>query len=133
MLSTADRRYCVRKVTVGRVDNAVKIRKLLEIEVGMVVSVDTIRRAFRGSGLGAIEKPKKPKLSKANARKRLAWCKSHRDWTVNDWKRVVWSDKTKVNRFNSDGRVWAWIRDNEQLQPKHVNMTVKHGGGIIML
>ena len=29
--------------------------------------------------------------------------------------------------------MWAWVRDNEQRQPKHVKVTVKHGGGSIML
>lgn len=133
LLSEADKRYCVRLATKGRVDNAVKIRKEFEKTFKKSVSVDTIKRALRGSGLGAIEKPKKPMLSKKNVKKRLEWCKKHRDWTIDDWKRVVWSDETKINRFNSDGRVWAWIRDGENLQPRHVKVTVKHGGGSIML
>jgi transposase len=132
-LSAADKRYCVRMVTKGNLDNAVKVKKMLEKDHEITVSADTVRRALRGGGLGAIEKPKKPLLSKANVRKRIAWCKAHKDWTVDDWKRVVWSDETKINRFNSDGRVWAWIRDGETLSPKHVKVTVKHGGGSIML
>jgi hypothetical protein len=62
-------------------------------------------------------------LSVKNARKRLAWCKAHRYWTIDDWKRMVWSDETKVNRFNSDGRTWAWVRDGQTLQPRHINAT----------
>jgi proteic killer suppression protein len=31
----------------------------------------------------------------------------------------VWSDETKINRFCSGGRKWAWIRDGEQIQAKH--------------
>ncbi|KAG1029711.1 hypothetical protein G6F43_014000 [Rhizopus delemar] len=58
---------------------------------------------------------------------------AHRDWTIDDWKRVVWSDETKINRFNSDGRTWTWIRSGESLKSHHVKMTVKHGGGNIML
>ncbi|KAG0847630.1 hypothetical protein G6F17_012358 [Rhizopus arrhizus] len=58
---------------------------------------------------------------------------AHKDWTVDDWKRVVWSDETKINRFNSDRRTWAWIRSGESLKYHHVKMTVKHGGGNIML
>jgi uncharacterized protein (DUF2267 family) len=132
-LSHADERYCSRQITTGKLDNAVKVKKALKKDLGILVSPDTIRRALRRAGLGAIEKPKKPLLSKTNIRKRLEWCKAHRDWTVDDWKRVIWSDETKINRFNSDGRVWAWIRDGEQLQPKHVKVTVKHGGGSIMI
>lgn len=133
ILSDADKRYCVRQTTVGKLDNAVKVKKQLEKDHKIKVSSDTIRRTLRGSGLGALEKPKKPLLSAKNVRRRLEWCKAHADWTVDDWRRVVWSDETKINRFNSDGRVWAWIRDGENFQPKHVKITVKNGGGSIML
>lgn len=133
LLTEADKRYCVRQVTKNRVDNATKVRKLLETDVGVSASVDTVRRALRDSGLGAIEKEKKPMLTKKNAQKRLEWCLSHRDWTLDDWRRVVWSDETKVNRFNSDGRVWGWIRDGQKPLPHHVKATVKHGGGSIMV
>lgn len=133
LLSEADKRYCVRQVTKGRVDNAVKVRKLLKADHGIIVSADTIRRVLKEKGLGAIEKKPKPSLSVTNAKKRLAWCKAYRNWTVDDWKRVVWSDETKINRFNSDGRVWSWIRDGETIKPRHVKGTIKHGGGGIML
>ena len=43
-------------------------------------------------------------------------------------------DETKINRFQSDGRTWCWVRDGEsQLQARHVSQTVKHGGGAIFL
>jgi hypothetical protein len=132
-LSEADKRYCTRQVTKGRLDNAVKVKKALQKDLGIIVSPDTVRRALRGAGHGAIEKPKKPLLSVKNVRKRLEWCKSFLDWTIDDWKRVVWSDETKINRCKSDGRVWAWIRDGEQLKPRHVKVTVKHDGGSIMI
>lgn len=133
VLSEADKRYCVRKVTKGKVSSAVKVTKMLEEDFQIKVSTETVRRALRFAGLGAIEKEEKPLLRSANVKKRLAWCKQHRDWTVDDWKRVIWTDETKINRFNSDGRQWAWIRSGEQLQNHHVKLTVKHGGGSIML
>ena len=133
VLSEADRRYCVRKATKERISSTVKITKLLEEDFKIKVNPETVRRALRVAGLGAIEKPTKPLLSQANVKKRLAWCKQHKDWTVDDWKRVIWTDETKINRFNSDGRQWAWIRSGEQLQNHHVKLTVKHGGGNIML
>jgi hypothetical protein len=32
---------------------------------------------------------------------------AHKDWTVEDWKRVVWSDETKINKLGSNGKNWA--------------------------
>jgi transposase len=133
LLSVTNQRFCVQKITKGGLDNAVKVRKQLESDLGISVSVDTVRRTLKAAGLGAIEKKPKPMLSKANIKKRLNWAKAHQFWTSDDWKRVIWSDETKINRFQSDGRVWAWIRDGETLKKKHTKMTVKHGGGGIML
>ncbi|KAK4516069.1 uncharacterized protein ATC70_011030 [Mucor velutinosus] len=133
VLSEADKCYCVRKVTKERVSSAVKVTKMLEKNFQMKVHPENVCRALRTAGLGAIEKEKKPLLSDASVKKRLAWCKQHKDWTVDDWKRVSWTDETKINRFNSDGRQWAWIRSGEQLQNHYVvKLTVKHGGGSIM-
>ncbi|KAK4517277.1 uncharacterized protein ATC70_000609 [Mucor velutinosus] len=134
VLSEAGKRYCVQKVTKERVSSAARVTKMLEKDFQMKIYPETVRRALRTAGLGAIKKEKKPFLpSDANVKKRLAWCKQHKDWTVDDWKRVICTDETKINRFNSDGREWAWIQSGERLQNHHVKLTVKHHGGSIML
>lgn len=46
---------------------------------------------------------------------------------------VIWSDETKINRFQSDGRAWYWVKDPNAVQPHHIKQTVKHGGGSIMV
>ncbi|KAK4513353.1 uncharacterized protein ATC70_005347 [Mucor velutinosus] len=114
VLSEADKRYNVRKVTKERVSSAVKVTKMSERIIQMKVHPETVRKALHTAGLGAVEKEKKFLLSHAN-------------------KRAIWTDKTNINRFNSDGRQWAWIRSDEQLQNHHVKLTVKHGGGSITL
>lgn len=133
ILSRTDRHYCVQQVTRKRVKNAVKVTKQLETDLGVNCSPETVRRALRNQGLGAIEKPDKTLLTTDHVKRRLAWCREHKDWTIDDWKRVVWTDETKINRFNSDGRQWVWIRANEDLQNYHCKLKVKHGGGNIKL
>ena len=32
---------------------------------------------------------------------------------MEDWKRVIWSDETKINRIASDGRQWVWKKTGE--------------------
>jgi hypothetical protein len=46
---------------------------------------------------------------------------------------VVFSDKTKINCFNANGRSWCWVNDKESLPDRAVKQTVKHGGRSIML
>jgi hypothetical protein len=45
---------------------------------------------------------------------------------------LVFSDETKICRFNSDGRTWCWIEDRENIPVLAMNQTGKHGGGSIM-
>jgi hypothetical protein len=53
-----------------------------------------------------VVKKKKPLLSVKHRKTRLAFAQKYGKWTVEDWKRVIWSDETKINRFGSDGREW---------------------------
>ena len=65
-------------------------------------------------------------------RKRLVFARAHQHWTVEDWKRIVWSDETKINRLGSDGREYTWIRDGMARNQSHYKGTVKFGGGSLM-
>jgi hypothetical protein len=97
------------------------------------VGESTVRRALREAGLSASEKVEKPKFSSRNIKARFKFACSYQGWTEDDWKRVIWSDETKINRFCSDGRSWCWARDGGSRQPRHVKETVKHGGGSVMI
>jgi hypothetical protein len=48
---------------------------------------------------------------------------------VEDWKRVLWTDETKVNRIGSDGKVYVWKKRGEAISDRTTTPTVKHGGG----
>ncbi|KAG1225921.1 hypothetical protein G6F67_009170 [Rhizopus microsporus] len=65
--------------------------------------------------------------------KRLAWAKKYSKWTIDDWKRVVFSDETKINIWGSDGCKYYWTRPGDPLKPHHLDLTVKHGGGSILI
>jgi DDE superfamily endonuclease/Transposase len=97
------------------------------------ISDQTVRRAFRKHGLVARIKRKKPLLKKTHRSKRLAWAKEHKDWTVEKWAKVVWSDESKFNLFGSDGRQYCWRKPGEALKDQYVRPTVKHGGGSLMI
>jgi len=53
----------------------------------------------------AVVKTKKLLLTKRHRKERLDFALAHQDWTVEDWKTVVWSDETKINRLGSDGKI----------------------------
>jgi len=104
LLSSANIRYAIRLITSQKVDNAVQVSKILQTTVPHSISSKTIRRHLSWAGMKAVVKKKRPFLSKKHCKARLDWALAHQDWTLDDWKLVVWSDKTKINHLGSDGR-----------------------------
>jgi hypothetical protein len=37
-----------------------------------------------------------------NAKHQLEWCKARRNWTLEQWKRVLWSDESRFTIWQSD-------------------------------
>ena len=62
----------------------------------------------------------------------MEFAESHQNWAVDDWKRVVWSDETKINCLGSDGGIWVWKKVVEGLSDRLVDGTVKFGGNLLM-
>ena len=81
----------------------------------------------------AVVLKKKPLLKRRHRKERLDFAIAHQHWTVEDWKKVVWSDETKINRLGSDGRKWAWKKPGEGLSDRLVQGTMKFGGGSVMV
>lgn len=132
-LTSRDKRTIARLMVNGRAKTAVELTKLINNEREEKVSTETVRRALKEEGLRARKRKKKPTLSKAHRKARLIWALEHQNWSVEDWKRVVWSDETKLNRMNSDGIKYFWGKDPHDLGPGAVEETLKFGGGSIMI
>jgi hypothetical protein len=81
----------------------------------------------------AVAKIKCPLLKPYHIKQQLNWALAHEHWTVEDWRKVVWSDETKINCLGSDGRRWVWKKEGEGLSERLVEGTVKFGGGSLMM
>jgi transposase len=133
LLDKHNERYILRLNAAGKCTTGTGIQKLLAEGPGASVSARTVRRVLGRAGLKARVKRKKPLLRKRHRQARLAFARKHQHWTVEDWKRVVWSDETKINLYGSDGKQYCWRADGEPLRGHHVTPTVKHGGGSLMI
>jgi transposase len=64
----------------------------------------TVARRLREWDFGAHTAARKPLLSYNHIQKRLEWARKHVHWTVEDWKKVLFSDETPFCLFQSFGR-----------------------------
>jgi transposase len=131
-LNATDRRRLGRMIVTGAATNASAIAKNFVGDSPSNCSTKTIRRALKALRFRAIVMRKRPRVLVRHICKRLKFARAHQHWTVEDWKRVVWSDETKINRLGSDGREYTWIRDGVARNQSHYKGTVKFGGGSLM-
>ncbi|CAG8738574.1 28317_t:CDS:2 [Gigaspora margarita] len=59
--------------------------------------------------------------------------KKYLNWSVEDWRSVIWSDESKFKIYGSDGHQYCWKRKNEPFNERNVIPTKKYGGGSVMV
>ncbi|GFT08011.1 transposable element Tcb1 transposase [Trichonephila clavipes] len=72
-------------------------------------------------------------LTKRHRQLRLRWAREHRDWSMNEWERVTWSNESRFVIHHADGHIRIRRLPCEQLL---LQCTVGHtlaGGGSIMI
>ena len=108
--------------------NALKFKKQKHLNI----STSTVQMRLRESGLRGLIAANKPLLKDTN-KKRLDWVKKHKQWTLDWWKSVLWSDKSNILIFGSNRHVFVRCRVGERRIFTCVVPTVKHGGGGVMV
>ena len=83
-------------------------------------------------GLKPKEKNKANFVSAANKKLRLAWARKHRQLTVSDWRKWVFSGKTRVNKGGSDSEFFYWSDVPGTNRPHQVQPQVQGIGDRVM-
>ena len=97
------------------------------------ISDTTVTRRLHDVGLYGRVAAKKPLLRSVNVRKRLKWAKKHKNWSIEQWKQVLWTDESKFEIFGSKRRMYCRRKSDERHTPQCVKPTVKFGGGSLMV
>lgn len=132
-INDRDRRHIVRLLQRNKVKNAEAIRKEADSTLGLKVCRNTIAKALNEAGYACRVKKKKPLLTEKHKQRRLAWAKEHRDWTVEEWRKVIWSDETAFLLVNGQGREYCFTKGGDVLEEDQVQPTKKYGGGKVMV
>lgn len=78
------------------------------------ISASLVKLILKSAGFRKTKPTRKPGLTKKMKEDRLAWCLAHRDWTLEDWKSVIWSDETSVILLHRRGGYRVWRRADER-------------------
>jgi hypothetical protein len=124
-LSDAAIRYLVRN---AESETRVPFKELQNL-TNIDASIQTMRRRLREEGIRKWRAVKRPLLTQKHAKERLAWAKAHRHWTVDDWKHVIWSDESAIQKDSNATGVWVFRRQNKKEKYAARNVRTKARAG----
>lgn len=92
---------------------------------GVDVHSSTVRKRLLEHGRRARKPIKKQLLTDRMQKQRLAWAKKYKNWTIQDWEKVIFSDES---HFEVHGYRSIVVRrtDGEAIRPEHIQQAPKH-------
>jgi hypothetical protein len=88
-------------------------------------STKTVWRVLRRYGYRKTKPTKKPCLTKAMKEARLQFALRYKDWTIEDWKNVIWSDETSVVLHQRRGGYKLWRLAQEKVNKSSIHPRFK--------
>lgn len=118
-------RYLVRNAESNTRVPFKELKNLTNIDA----SIRTMQRRLREEGIRKWRAVKRALLTQKHAKERLAWARAHQHWTVDDWKRVIWSDESAVQKDSNATGCWVFRCQNkrEKYAPQNVRMKARDG------
>lgn len=127
------KRRLARMAQSGEVNTASELALTAASHDIVHISASTARNVLHQQGLQAMHMIRKPLLTRGHKRKRLEFARGHADWTIEQWKQVIFSDETVMPARSSDAHKIKWTKHTHGLNPKLVVPTVQGGGVTIMV
>lgn len=126
------KRRLARMIVKGEARTATELAQTAATREIAHIGARTARRMLHEQGLKAMHMIRKPLLTREHKRKRLEFARAHRDWTVKEWKQIIFSDETVILARPSDSHKLRRVKPMHGLNPKLVVPTVQGGGVAIM-
>ena len=102
-LTEQDRRVMKHVACKNRLSSVATLATEFQTASGSNISTNTVRQELHEMGFLGRAAAHKPKITMRIAKCRLEWCKTHRHWTLEQWKHVLWSDESCFTIWQSDG------------------------------
>lgn len=110
-----------------------KLATLLLEKQRKKASQETIRLALHSKGLFSGVAALKPFLSLEQIQARLKFAQEWSRWPFTKIKRILFSDESRFNLFQGDGKCRVWRLPGTRYDLKNCSPSVKFGGGSVMV
>ncbi|GFW77140.1 transposable element Tcb2 transposase [Trichonephila clavipes] len=107
-VTAGDDRYIILQAKRGRRQSASVIAQQLSTATGPQVSRFTVARRLHKGGLFARRPERCRPLKVDHQRHRLQWCREHKNWTTDQWSRVLFTDESRFSTRSDSQRVLIW-------------------------
>lgn len=128
----ADDRMLKRLSLRNRRASAIELKREWFETCGVHTSTRTVQRRLNQLGMFARRPAKKPLLTKTMKRNRYNFAKKHKHWTVEDWRKVIFSDESKFCLNGSDGKRTIRRRKGEKYNDDCLDLTVKYPASLMI-
>lgn len=131
--SERDDRFIVTTSLRNRHLTAVSIQQQLREVRDVAVSQWTVRRRLKEANLTCKRPATGPKLTTAHRQARLQFAREHLNWSIDQWRAVLFTDECRVCIYGSDRRSRVYRRPGERFSQCCFSETVSYGGGSCMI
>ncbi|GFU03866.1 transposable element Tcb2 transposase [Trichonephila clavipes] len=91
------------------------------------------RRRLHGGGLFARRPVQCVPLTPAHRRRRSLWCREHRDWTDNEWGRVLFTEESRFSLSSDSHRILIWRERGSRNHPSNIIERDRYGGRDVLV
>lgn len=127
-LSDRDERHLKRLVKGENRLSVAKIALDLNSSLQKPITTRTVRTYLAKLGFEYKVKLKRQWLSKKHRERRVAWCRQHYHWTIDDWRKIIFSDESTFYVLKRKCQCKVWRTDEERLHP-HCIQEMNTGDG----
>ena len=100
-------------------------------DLSLTITRQTVSPILRNFDMVSYVAPRKPRITPAQRRTRVAWCYEHLSWSVNDWSNVVFTDESNYEILNRKNRIYIRHFRHDPTRCERSQQRVHRGGGII--
>ncbi|GFY14061.1 transposable element Tcb2 transposase [Trichonephila clavipes] len=127
--TTAGNDRCITlQVKKGRQQSASAIAQQLCTATWRQVSRFTVARRLQKGGLFAQRPERCLPLKVAHRRNRLHWCREHKNWTTDQWGRVLFTDESRFSTRSDSQRVLIWRAIETRFYSSNIKERHRYGG-----